>query len=239
MPPVVEVQSLRKTYRMGRTQIRAVDGVDLVVERGELLSIIGRSGCGKTTLLNLIGGLDRPDEGRVYIEGVDITRLGGNRLPRLRRDKLGFVFQEFNLIPTLTALENVELPLRYAHVPGRERQRRAREMLALVGLSDRLRHRPPELSGGEQQRVAIARALVNSPAVVLADEPTGELDSHSALQLVELMRDLNQRFHQTFIIVTHDPAVSERTDRIVRLHDGRVVSDERVQEVSQDASPHR
>jgi len=235
MPPVVETRDLVKVYRLGRTEIRALDGVRLIVERGEFISIVGRSGCGKTTLLNLIGGLDKPSQGSVIIEGVDITRLNSSHLPRLRREKLGFVFQEFNLIPTLTALENVELPLKYAGVPRGERHRRAREMLALVGLSDRVRHRPSELSGGEQQRVALARALVNHPAVVLADEPTGELDSHTALQLIDLMRDLNQRLGQTFIIVSHDPAVSERTDRIVRLHDGRIVSDERL---AQRATPN-
>ncbi|MBI1886240.1 MAG: ABC transporter ATP-binding protein [Chloroflexi bacterium] len=228
MTAVVETRNLSKTYRLGRNVIRALDGVDLTVERGEFISIVGRSGCGKTTLLNLIGGLDQPDEGDVLIEGVDIGSLNGSRLPRLRRDKIGFIFQEFNLIPTLTALENVELPLKYARVSGRERRRRAQEVLALVGLGERMGHRPAEISGGEAQRVAVARALVNNPAVVLADEPTGELDSHTALDLVELMRDLNHRLDQTFILVTHDPAVSERTDRLIRLHDGRIIADERV-----------
>ena len=226
--PAVETRNLRRIYRLGRNEIRALDGVDLVVGRSEFISVVGRSGCGKTTLLNLIGGLDKPSEGSVLIDGVDITRLNSNRLPRLRREKLGFIFQEFNLIPTLTALENVELPLRYAHVSRPERRSRAHEMLALVGLIDRVHHRPAELSGGEQQRVAVARALVNRPAVVLADEPTGELDSHTASQLIDMMRDLNERLGATVIVVSHDPAVAERTDRIIRLHDGRIVSDERV-----------
>jgi len=227
MPPAVETRNLRKLYRMGRSEIHALDGVDLRVERGEFISVVGRSGCGKTTLLNVIGGLDSPNEGQVLIDGVDITRLNGSRLPRLRREKIGFVFQEFNLIPTLTALENVELPLKYSRLPGRQRHRRAKETLEMVGLGDRLDHRPSQLSGGEQQRVAVARALVNQPAVILADEATGELDSQTALELIAMLRDLNQRLGQTFIIVTHDAEVSARTDRIIRLHDGRIVADER------------
>ncbi len=227
MPLAVETRNLRKLYRMGRSEIRALDGVDLRVERGEFISVVGRSGCGKTTLLNLIGGLDSPDEGQVLIDGVDITRLNGSRLPRLRREKIGFVFQEFNLIPTLTALENVELPLKYSGLRGRQRRRRAIETLEMVGLGDRLGHRPSQLSGGEQQRVAVARALVNQPAVVLADEAAGELDSHTALQLIAMLRELNQRLGQTFIIVTHDAEVSVRTDRIIRLHDGRIAAEER------------
>ncbi len=228
-PPAVLARGLRKTYRLGSSVVRALDGLDLVVERGEFVAIMGRSGSGKSTLLHVLGGLDRPDEGQVVIEGQDITRLSNGQVTRLRREKVGFVFQEFNLVPTLTALENVELPLRYAGVSRGERRRRAAEALAMVGLGERLHHRPSQLSGGEQQRVAIARALVNRPAVVLADEPTGELDSQTAMQVVDLMRGLARELGQTFVIVTHDPAVGERCQRIIRMNDGRIISDERVE----------
>lgn len=228
-PPAVVARGLRKTYRLGSSVVRALDGLDLVVERGEFVAIMGRSGSGKSTLLHVLGGLDRPDEGQVVIEGQDITRLSNGQVTRLRREKVGFVFQEFNLVPTLTALENVELPLRYAGVSRGERRRRAAEALAMVGLGERLHHRPSQLSGGEQQRVAIARALVNRPAVVLADEPTGELDSQTAVQVVDLMRGLARELGQTFVIVTHDPAVGERCQRIIRMNDGRIISDERIE----------
>jgi putative ABC transport system ATP-binding protein len=227
---IIQARGLVKTYRLGASVVRALDGVDLTVARGELMAVMGRSGSGKTTLLNVLGGLDRPDAGQVLVDGVDIARLNGRRLPQLRRQKVGFVFQEFNLIPTLTALENVELPLRYAGLPRGERRRRALEALALVGLAGRARHRPAQLSGGEQQRVALARALVNRPAIVLADEPTGELDSHTAAQVVELVQRLNRELGQTFVIVTHDPAVAQRCRRVVRMEDGRIVSDQRQEE---------
>jgi len=225
--PILVAHGLRKTYRLGGGVVRALDGVDLVVERGDMVAIMGRSGSGKTTLLNVLGGLDRPDAGQVVLDGVDITRLNGRRLPRVRREKVGFVFQEFNLIPTLTALENVELPLRYARVPVGERRRRALEALSLVDLVHRAHHRPSQLSGGEQQRVAIARALVARPAIVLADEPTGELDSHTAGQVMGLLESLNRELGQTFLIVTHDPGVARRCRRILRMEDGRIVGDER------------
>jgi putative ABC transport system ATP-binding protein len=211
---------------MGGEVVRALDGVDLVVERGSMVAIMGRSGSGKTTLLNILGGLDRPDEGQVVLDGVDITRLNGRALTRVRREKVGFVFQQFNLIPTLTALENVELPMRYARVPPGQRRQRALEALARVGLAHRAHHRPSQLSGGEQQRVAIARALVMRPALVLADEPTGELDSQTAAQVIELMEALNRELGQTFLIVTHDPGVARHCGRIIKMEDGRIISDE-------------
>jgi putative ABC transport system ATP-binding protein len=211
---------------MGGEVVRALDGVDLVVERGSMVAIMGRSGSGKSTLLNILGGLDRPDEGQVVLDGVDITRLNGRALTRVRREKLGFVFQQFNLIPTLTALENVELPMRYARVPPGQRRQRALEALARVGLAHRAHHRPSQLSGGEQQRVAIARALVMRPALVLADEPTGELDSQTAAQVIELMETLNRELGQTFLIVTHDPGLARHCGRIIRMQDGRIISDE-------------
>jgi putative ABC transport system ATP-binding protein len=224
--PAVLARGLRKTYRMGGEVVRALDGVDLVVERGSMVAIMGRSGSGKSTLLNILGGLDRPDEGQVVLDGVDITRLNGRALTRVRREKLGFVFQQFNLIPTLTALENVELPMRYARVPPGQRRQRALEALARVGLAHRAHHRPSQLSGGEQQRVAIARALVMRPALVLADEPTGELDSQTAAQVIELMEALNRELGQTFLIVTHDPGLARHCGRIIRMQDGRIISDE-------------
>ncbi len=224
---ILIARGLHKTYRLGGGTVKALDGVDLTVERGDMVAIMGRSGSGKTTLLNVLGGLDRPDQGQVILDGVDLTRLNGRRLPLLRREKVGFVFQEFNLIPTLTALENVELPLRYARVPAGERRRRALDTLSLVGLAQRARHRPSQLSGGEQQRVAIARALVARPAIVLADEPTGELDSHTAGQVMGLLEDLNRELGQTFLIVTHDPRVASHCRRILRMEDGRIISDER------------
>jgi putative ABC transport system ATP-binding protein len=230
MGRIVETRGLTRIYRMGGAEVRALDGVDLMVQAGEFLSVMGRSGSGKSTLLHLLGCLDRPTAGSIILDGVDVTRLRKSKLTHVRRHKVGFVFQQFNLIPTLTALENVMLPLRYAGVNGRERRRRATEALEQVGLGDRLKHRPAELSGGEQQRVSLARALINRPVIVLADEPTGELDTQTAAAIVGLMRELNQSAEQTFIVVTHDPLVAQRADRVVYLQDGRVLREERVRE---------
>jgi putative ABC transport system ATP-binding protein len=224
---IVETVELTKIYKMGPSEIRALDGVNLAIEKGEFLSVMGRSGSGKSTLLNLIGCLDRPTSGTVILDGVEVTRLPKGKLPQIRREKVGFVFQQFNLIPTLTALENVELPLRYAGVSSGERRRRAKEALEQVGLGDRLGHRPMELSGGECQRIAIARAIVNRPAILLADEPTGELDTHTAAEIIDLMHELNREAGVTVVIVTHDPLVASRTDRIIYLSDGRIVREEK------------
>lgn len=224
---IVETFDLVKIYRMGLTEVRALQGVDLVVEAGEFLSVMGRSGSGKTTLLNLLGCLDRPTEGRVFINGVEVTALPRRKLPRIRQQMVGFVFQQFNLLPSLTALENVMLPLRYSRVGRAEGRRRAMGLLEQVGLGDRTGHRPAELSGGELQRVAVARALINRPAIVLADEPTGELDTHTAAEIMDLLHDLNQTRGQTFIIVTHDPGVAEKTDRTIYLSDGMILREER------------
>jgi ABC-type lipoprotein export system ATPase subunit len=224
---VVETRALTRIYRMGATEVHALRGVDLAVERQAFLSIMGRSGSGKSTLLHLVGCLDRPTSGSVWLDGVEVTALRRRRLPAIRRQKVGFMFQAFNLLSHLTALENVMLPLRYSRLSHREGRRRAEYLLERVGLADRLAHRPTELSGGEQQRVALARALVNQPAIVLADEPTGEVDTHTAAEIVELLRELNQSEGQTFILVTHDPLVAEATDRTLYLQDGQVVSEER------------
>lgn len=224
---LIETYGLTKIYRMGRAEIRAVDNVNLAIEKGEFVSIMGRSGSGKTSLLNLIGCLDRPTAGSIFIDRIEVTKLPPNKLPRIRREKIGFVFQQFNLIPTLTALENVELPLRYAGVGGKERVRRAREVLERVGLGERLNHRPSELSGGECQRVAIARAIVNRPLIILADEPTGELDTQTAAEIVSLLRELNQESGLTIVVVTHDPEVARGTHRTIYLRDGHIVREER------------
>ena len=224
--PILQATDLTKVYQRGPSTVRAVDGISLSVEAGAFMSIMGRSGSGKTTLLDLLGCLLRPTSGELTIDGRSVIGASDGELASIRRERIGFVFQEFNLIPTLTAIENVLMPLRYG--PRRSDGRaRADELLELVGLGSRASHRPSELSGGEQQRVAIARALVNEPAVILADEPTGELDTATSDTLMETLRGLNAERGVTIIIVTHDAAVAGRTDRVVRLSDGRVVADER------------
>ena len=223
---ILEATDLAKVYRRGASEVRAVDGVSLSVEPGEFMAIMGRSGSGKTTLLDLLGCLLRPTSGELAIDGQSVIGASDGQLATIRRERIGFVFQEFNLIPTLTAIENVLLPLRYGPRRADGRQR-ATELLELVGLADRRTHRPTELSGGEQQRVAIARSLVNDPAVILADEPTGELDSATSARLMETLRDLNRERGVTIIIVTHDAGIAGSTDRVVRLSDGRVIADER------------
>jgi putative ABC transport system ATP-binding protein len=226
MSAILEARDLVKVYRRGASEVRAVDGISLSVEAGEFMAIMGRSGSGKTTLLDLLGCLLRPSDGELEIDGRSVIGASDGDLARVRRERIGFVFQEFNLIPTLTATENVMLPLRYG--PRRPDARtRAAELLEVVGLGERATHRPTELSGGEQQRVAIARALVNDPAVVLADEPTGELDSATSDRLIATLRDLNGDRGVTIIIVTHDAGVAGSTDRVVRLQDGRVIADVR------------
>jgi putative ABC transport system ATP-binding protein len=225
---IVSTRDLTKVYKMGDTTIRAVDGLNLEITKGELLAIVGPSGSGKTTLLHLLGCLDIPTSGTVFIDGMETGKLSSSALADIRREKVGFVFQEFNLLPILTAAENVELPLRYLKVKQSERRRRALEALDKVGLSDRPRNKPSQLSGGEQQRVAIARALVTEPALVLADEPTGELDTANTIKFMELVSDLNREFEQTIAIVTHDAMVAESTRRIVSIRDGKIESDEAV-----------
>lgn len=212
---------------MGKVQVNALNGLSLQVEPGEFISIMGRSGSGKSTLLNMLGCLDRPSSGSVLIDGTDVTKLPRRSLPRVRREKIGFVFQHFNLVPSLTAVENVMLPLKYMGVRGGARSKRAREALEQVGLAARANHRPSELSGGEQQRVAVARAIVTRPAIVLGDELTGELDTKTSHAVIELLRQFNQELKQTFILVTHDPMVAEQTDRVIHLQDGQVESIEK------------
>lgn len=224
MKPIVEAQALTKTYLMGAVEVHALQGLDLEVPAGEFLSVMGPSGSGKSTLLNVLGCMDKPTTGTVLLDGVDLMQTPRNKLPKLRREKLGFVFQQYHLLNHLTALENVMLPLRYADVSAKEARQRASAMLERVGLGDRIHHRPLELSGGQQQRVAVARALINRPALILADEPTGNLDSKSGDEIMALLRALNTE-GQTIIAVTHDPRVAEQTDRTVMLRDGQVVNE--------------
>jgi putative ABC transport system ATP-binding protein len=218
--PIVEARSVRKTYETGRVVVHALQGVELVIERGEMVAIMGPSGCGKTTLLNCLSGLDDIDAGEILIEGTALSAMSDRQRTDYRARRMGFVFQFYNLMPVLSAVENVELPLLVARVRAGEARRRALQSLELVGIADRAAHRPDELSGGERQRVTIARALVNDPAIVWADEPTGDLDSENAQEIVALMRRLNQERGLSFLIVTHDIAVGRQTDRIVRMLDG-------------------
>jgi len=224
MSSIVELVNVVKVYRLGEgVEVPALRGVSLKINKGEFVSVQGPSGSGKTTLLNMIGGLDKPTKGRVIIDGVDITNLGEKELAHFRREKIGFIFQTYNLVPLLTALENVELPMMLSgKFSESEVRRRAEELLALVGLEKRMHHRPTQLSGGEQQRVAIARALANEPAIILADEPTGNLDQVSGQRIINLMKNLNETLNQTFIIVTHDPTVAEQTERKFYLVDGKI-----------------
>jgi putative ABC transport system ATP-binding protein len=225
MDELVSVEAVSRKFPLDHSFVSALDDVNLRVVAGEFLAIAGPSGSGKSTLLNLIGCIDKPTTGRIVIQGVDTSRLNPTRMTAIRREKIGFVFQTFNLIPVFTAAENVEFPLLVQGVSGRERHVRVAAALESVGLSARANHRPDLLSGGERQRIAVARAIVHRPALVLADEPTANLDTRNATQLIDLMRDLNRSLGLTFIFSTHDARLLEHTPRIVRLCDGQVVSD--------------
>lgn len=225
MQPIVQLVGVERVYRMGSIEVRALQGVDLSIYSGEMVAIMGPSGSGKSTLMHIMGLLDRPTAGRYLLEGQEVGRLGESALARLRNSKIGFVFQAYNLLPRATALENVELPLMYAGVV-RGRSQRAREALERVGLGERLRHRSNQLSGGEQQRVAIARALVNNPSLILADEPTGNLDTRTSHEIMSLFRQLQQE-GMTVVVVTHEADIARWAQRIVMMRDGRIVEERR------------
>lgn len=221
---MIELENIRKIYSLGGEEVHALDGVSLTVKEHEFVAIVGASGSGKSTLMNIIGCLDTPDEGNYYIDGQDVTELSEKELAIMRNRKIGFIFQQFNLLPKLTAFENVELPLIYQGVPGRERKERVEQALDRVGLSARMHHRPNQLSGGQQQRVAVARALATRPSLILADEPTGNLDSKSTRDIMNLIHELHDQGN-TIILITHDNGVAEEAERQVRILDGKIVSD--------------
>ena len=224
MSEIIRTLGLKKHYHLGAETVRACDGVDLLIEQGEFVAIMGPSGSGKSTFMNMIGCLDTPTEGQYWLNGTLVSELSDDDLARVRNKELGFVFQTFNLLPRASALHNVELPLIYAGVPGKERRRRAAEKLELVGLGDRMDHKPPEMSGGQRQRVAIARALVNEPALLLADEPTGNLDSVTSEEVMSQFEELNAQ-GQTIVLVTHEHDIAEHARRQVHLKDGLIEKD--------------
>ena len=222
----IRAVDLTRTFEVGETTVEALRSINLEVERGQFVALVGPSGSGKSTLLNLVGGLDRPTDGELWINGEELSASKEKALTDHRRRRVGFVFQSFNLLPRLTALENVALPLMFVGVPERERMERAGQLLAQVGLSDRLDHRPTQLSGGEQQRVAIARALVNRPAIILPDEPTGNIDTATGAEIMDLLRRLNREQGVTLLLVTHDAEAASFADRVIQLRDGQITGEE-------------
>ncbi len=220
---IIQAKNVKKIYRNGHLRVEALGGINMAIAPGEMVAIMGQSGCGKTTLLNCLSGLDSIDEGDIFIRGDNLRDLSDNERTSYRAKHMGFVFQDFNLLPVLTAVENVELPMLVSKVPSRQARKRALEVLDLVGLTDRAGHRPAELSGGQRQRVTIARALTNNPAIVWADEPTGNLDSETALEIMDLLLTLNKENGQTFVIVTHALEVGQRANRIITMRDGHIV----------------
>ncbi len=220
---IVDIKDVWKIYDLGKVKVEAVRGISLSIRKGEFISIMGASGSGKSTLMNLIGCLDVPTRGRIYLNGMDISKMSESKLAVIRGKTIGFIFQQFNLIPTLTALENVMLPMTFQGVPRAERIRRATELLTLVGLEKRLKHHPNELSGGQQQRVAIARALSNNPSLILADEPTGNVDSKAGKIIMDYLKKLNKEENKTIVMVTHDVNVARQAEKIIHISDGKIV----------------
>ena len=221
----VKVVDVEKTYQLGENTVNALKGINIQLQKGEFVAFIGPSGSGKTTLLNLIGVLDKPTNGKIYINDTDLTQLKEKELTKLRRGTIGFIFQFYNLIPVLSAFENVELPMLIAGMPVAKRQQRAKQLLEMVGLGKRINHRPDELSGGEQQRVAIARALSNKPTIVLADEPTGDLDSKTGKEVVNFLQNLSKHEGATVIVVTHDPSIAAMATRVFEMRDGQIIKE--------------
>ncbi|MBI5930707.1 MAG: ABC transporter ATP-binding protein [Chloroflexi bacterium] len=227
----VHAVEVHKIVRVGETSLSIINGIDLDVPRGQMLAIVGPSGSGKSTLMGLLGGLDTPSKGRIYLDGIDISDMNEFHLTRVRNEKIGFVFQFFHLIPTLTALKNVALPVRFAVNPKYDPNDRAHEVLTMLGLADRTHHLPRQLSGGQQQRVAIARALANDPPILLCDEPTGNLDTKSGQQVINALKEIRHNLNTTVIVVTHDVSIAEQMDRVVILEDGRLTEDRLMNQV--------
>jgi len=222
---MIHVFDLTKIYHMGEVEVRALDGISMKINKGEFVSVMGPSGSGKTTLLNMIGALDNPTDGAVFINRINVANMDDQQQTELRLKNLGFIFQFYNLVPVLTAYENVELPLVFAEEPEDLRRERATKFLTLVGLEDRMDHLPAELSGGEQQRVAVARSLANEPSLLIADEPTGELDTKMGMEIINLLHDLNKKLDQTILMVTHDPAIGQLADRLLKMRDGKIIDE--------------
>jgi len=223
--PIIKFENVIKSYRFGENELVVLHGISVSIEKGEFVCIMGPSGSGKSTFMNIVGCLDTPTSGKYYLEGIDVSTMDVNKLAEIRNKKIGFVFQQFNLLPRATALENVELPLIYAGASSKERKQRALHMLEAVGLKERAHHYPRQLSGGQQQRVAIARALINNPSIIFADEPTGNLDSKASVEIMEIFKNLNEDQGLTTIIVTHEPDIAEFGKRQIRFLDGKIISD--------------
>ncbi len=234
---MIEIENVTKVYKLGDTEVRALDGVSLKIEKGEMVAIMGPSGSGKSTLMAILGCLDVPTSGAYRLDGLNVDSLTDNQLAEARNRKIGFVFQQFNLLARTTALDNVMLPLTYGGVSGRKRRELAEEALRRVGLGERMHHRPNELSGGQQQRVAVARALVNTPAILLADEPTGNLDSKTGTEIIRLFQQLHRDSRQSVIYVTHDPFIARHTERVIRIADGLIVGDEKIDHPIEAGTP--
>jgi putative ABC transport system ATP-binding protein len=234
---MIEVENLVKSYKVGDAEVHALDGVSIKVNNGEMVAIMGPSGSGKSTLMAILGCLDSPTSGTYRLDDQDVSKLAENQLAILRAHKIGFVFQMFNLLPRTTAIENVELPLIYDGVTPKQRREKAENALEIVGLADRMHHRPNQLSGGQQQRVAIARALVNDPSILLADEPTGNLDSKSGVEIISLFQSLHHEKHLTVVYVTHDPFIARHTERILHIRDGKIVFEEQVKNPIEAGTP--
>jgi putative ABC transport system ATP-binding protein len=223
MENIIELKNIEKEYDLGPVKLKVLNDINLNIKKSEMVSIMGPSGSGKSTMLHMLGCLDRPTKGKVIIDGVDVSKLNDDELAKIRRERIGFIFQFFYLIPSLTALKNVELPMTFVNGSAKERERKAKELLKMVGLEDRMGHKPSQLSGGESQRVAIARALANDPQIILADEPTGNLDSKSGKEVMEILKNLNKQRKVTLIIVTHDPFIARITEKIINLKDGKII----------------